>query len=89
MVEGKSPIFVIEAVMRVCGTCHAAHAITSCEAFEHALGIIPPRDGMLLREAESSGYLSISKCDEETIKKIEEKVIEKIKRASEYIPRLL
>ncbi|MCD6481289.1 MAG: nickel-dependent hydrogenase large subunit [Thermoplasmata archaeon] len=51
MVEGKSPIFVIEAVMRVCGICHAAHAITSCEAFEHALGIIPPRDAMLLREA--------------------------------------
>ena len=51
MVEGKSPIFVIEAVMRICGICHAAHAIAACEAFEHAFGIYPPRNGLLMREA--------------------------------------
>lgn len=51
MVEGKSPLFVIEAVMRICGICHTAHAIASCEAFEHAFGIFPPRNGLLLREA--------------------------------------
>ncbi|HHO57470.1 MAG TPA: coenzyme F420 hydrogenase [Thermoplasmatales archaeon] len=43
----------------------------------------------ILREAEGSGYISTSKCDEETVKKIEERAVEKIKRASEYIPRLL
>ena len=51
MVEGKSPLFVVEAVMRICGICHAAHAIASCEAFEHAFGIFPPRNGIMLREA--------------------------------------
>ncbi len=50
LVVGKNPLFVIEAVMRICGLCHAAHAIASAEAFEHALGIMPPRDGLILRE---------------------------------------
>jgi len=51
MVEGKSPSFVVQAVMRICGICHASHAIASCEAFEHAFGIYPPKNGLLVREA--------------------------------------
>ena len=51
MLEGKNPLFVVEAAMRICGICHAAHAIAACEAIEHAIGIMPPRDGLLLREA--------------------------------------
>ncbi len=51
IVEGKHPLFVIEAVMRICGVCHASHAIASCEAFEDALGIYPPRNGLIGREA--------------------------------------
>ncbi|KAA0005946.1 MAG: coenzyme F420 hydrogenase [Thermoplasmata archaeon] len=51
MVEGKSPSFVIQAVMRICGICHASHAIAACEAFEHAFGIYPPRNGLIMREA--------------------------------------
>lgn len=51
LVKGKSFIFATEAVMRICGVCHAAHAIAFCEAVESALSIKPPRDGLLLREA--------------------------------------
>lgn len=51
MLEGKHPLFVTEAVMRICGVCHAAHAIASCEAFEDALDIYPPRNGLMGREA--------------------------------------
>lgn len=51
MLEGKHPLFVTEAVMRICGICHAAHAIASCKAFENALDIYPPRNGLMGREA--------------------------------------
>lgn len=37
--------------MRICGICHAAHGIASSEAFEDAMGIVPPYNGRLLREA--------------------------------------
>lgn len=50
MLEGKHPLFVTEAVMRICGVCHAAHAIASCEAFENALDIYPPGNGLMSRE---------------------------------------
>ncbi len=50
LVRGKNPVFVVNAVMRICGICHAAHGIASVEAFEDAMGISPPRNGRLLRE---------------------------------------
>ena len=50
IVLGKNPLFVIEAVMRICGICHAAHGIAAVEAFEDALGIMPPANGRRLRE---------------------------------------
>jgi len=33
LVRGKNPLFVVEATMRICGICHAAHGIASVEAF--------------------------------------------------------
>ncbi len=51
LLVGKNPFFAVEASMRICGICHASHGIACCEAIEHALGIYPPRDGLLLREA--------------------------------------
>ena len=51
LVLGKNPLFVVEATMRICGVCHAAHGIASAEAFENALGVMPPVDGRRLREA--------------------------------------
>ncbi len=50
LVKGKNPLFVIEAVKRICGFCHSAHGIAAAEAFEDALGIYPPKDGLVLRE---------------------------------------
>ena len=51
MVIGKNPLFTVEAVMRICGLCHASHGIAASEAIEHAIGVIPPRNGRLIREA--------------------------------------
>lgn len=50
LVLGKNPVFAIEAVMRICGICHASHGIAAAEAFENALGIMPPPEGRRLRE---------------------------------------
>ncbi len=51
IVRGKNPVFVINAVMRICGICHSAHGIASAEAFEDAMGISPPVNGRLIRES--------------------------------------
>ncbi|ANF22487.1 nickel-dependent hydrogenase large subunit [Thermococcus piezophilus] len=51
LVVGKNPLFAVEAVMRICGLCHASHGIAMSEAIENAIGIIPPRNGILMREA--------------------------------------
>ncbi|WP_227738746.1 nickel-dependent hydrogenase large subunit [Thermococcus eurythermalis] len=51
MVIGKNPLFAVEAVMRICGLCHASHGIAASEAIEHAIGVTPPRNGRLMREA--------------------------------------
>ncbi len=51
IVLGKDPIFVVNAAMRICGICHTAHGIASSEAFEDAMGIAPPYNGRILREA--------------------------------------
>ncbi|RLG63952.1 coenzyme F420 hydrogenase [archaeon] len=51
LLVGKNPFFAVEASMRICGICHTSHGIACCEAIEHAIGIYPPRDGLLLREA--------------------------------------
>ena len=51
MVVGKNPLFAVEAVMRICGLCHASHGIAASEAIENAIGVMPPRNGLLLREA--------------------------------------
>jgi len=50
IVRGKNPLFVVEAVMRICGICHSAHGIAAVEALEDALGVSPPANGRLLRE---------------------------------------
>ncbi len=50
IVRGKNPLFVVEAVMRICGLCHTAHGIAAVEALEDALGVSPPANGRLLRE---------------------------------------
>ncbi len=51
LVKGRGFTFVVPAVMRICGVCHAVQGAAVCEAVEDALGIRPPREGLLLREA--------------------------------------
>jgi coenzyme F420 hydrogenase subunit alpha len=50
IVKGKNPVFAINAAMRICGICHAAHGIASVSAIEDALGIAPPSNGRVIRE---------------------------------------
>jgi len=45
IVKGKNPVFAVNAVMRICGICHAAHGIASAEAIEDAMGVSPPANG--------------------------------------------
>lgn len=51
LVKGRGFVFAVSAVMRICGVCHAVQGAAICEAIEGALGIRPPREGLLLREA--------------------------------------
>ncbi|MGY4707357.1 nickel-dependent hydrogenase large subunit [Candidatus Bipolaricaulota sp. J31] len=51
LIKGRSVDFVVPAVMRICGVCHTVQGAAVCEAIEGALGIRPPREGLLLREA--------------------------------------
>ncbi len=51
LVLGKNLYFTVNALMRICGVCHAAHGIASAEALEDALSIVPPIQGRRLREA--------------------------------------
>ena len=51
LVKGRGFAFAVPAVMRICGVCHAVQGAAMCEAIEGALGIRPPREGLLLREA--------------------------------------
>ena len=50
IVKGKNPVFAVNAVMRICGICHAAHGIASAEAIEDAMGVSPPANGRYIRE---------------------------------------
>ncbi len=51
LVRGQDIAFVVPAVMRICGICHASHGAAICEAIEDTFGVRPPRAGLLLREA--------------------------------------
>lgn len=48
-IEGKPIAAVPQLLSRICGTCSVAHLMCSIEACEHALGITPSAQTMLLR----------------------------------------
>ncbi len=50
MLVGKDMEFLTTAAMRICGVCHVTHGIAAAEAAEDTLQLIPPRDGLILRE---------------------------------------
>lgn len=48
-VKGKSPVFAIEGIKRICGVCHAVQGIAAARAFEGALGLAVPTPARQLR----------------------------------------
>jgi coenzyme F420 hydrogenase subunit alpha len=49
-ITGKAMEFAPVASSRFCGICPITHATASVECIERAMGIIPPKDGEVLRE---------------------------------------
>ncbi len=54
-IEGKPIIALPQLLSRICGTCSNAHIMASIEACEHALGIDPSPQTMLLRHLTMNG----------------------------------
>src|SRR3989338_1210172 len=48
-IKGKSVAALPQLLSRICGTCSNAHILASIESCEHALGIKPSEQTMLLR----------------------------------------
>lgn len=46
---GRDPLDAPQIVQRICGVCPVSHALASCMALEDAAGVVPPREGRLLR----------------------------------------
>lgn len=48
-IKGKPISTIPQLLARICGTCSNAHLLASVEAVEHALGVVPSEQSMLLR----------------------------------------
>jgi Ni,Fe-hydrogenase I large subunit len=46
---GRNPLDAQQIAQRICGVCSAAHAQASALCLESAIGITPPKNGLLLR----------------------------------------
>jgi hydrogenase large subunit len=46
---GRNPLDAIQITQRFCGVCPIPHAIASSQALENAFGIMPPRNGRIIR----------------------------------------
>lgn len=49
MIQGHSPLDVIQFAQRFCGVCPTAHAIASAQALDSAFGITPTENGRVIR----------------------------------------
>ncbi|MCX6772149.1 MAG: nickel-dependent hydrogenase large subunit [Candidatus Micrarchaeota archaeon] len=56
-VRGKPALNVAQLVSRICGTCSIAHLTTCIEAVEHAMGVVPTEQTMLLRHLTEDGLM--------------------------------
>jgi len=54
-IEGKPLMAVPQLLSRICGTCSNAHILASIEACEHAAGIVPSEQTMVLRTLTMDG----------------------------------
>lgn len=55
--KGKPIVALPQLLSRICGTCSNAHILCSIEACEHALGIEPTEQTMLLRDLTTYGLM--------------------------------
>ena len=46
---GRNPLDAIQISQRFCGVCPTPHGIASCQALENAFGIMPPKNGRIIR----------------------------------------
>ncbi len=46
---GRNPVDAIQITQRFCGVCPTPHGIASSQALENAFGIMPPPNGLLIR----------------------------------------
>ncbi|MDP2481935.1 MAG: nickel-dependent hydrogenase large subunit [Candidatus Palauibacterales bacterium] len=49
IMQGHSPLDVIQFAQRFCGVCPTAHAIASAQALDTAFGIVPTENGRVIR----------------------------------------
>jgi len=49
IIEGHSPLDVIQLAQRFCGVCPTAHGLASAQALDMAFGIIPTENGRVIR----------------------------------------
>jgi hydrogenase large subunit len=49
IIQGHSPLDVIQFAQRFCGVCPTAHAIASAQALDSAFGIVPTENGRVIR----------------------------------------
>ncbi len=61
--KGKNPEFVVEAIKRVCGICHAVHGCVSAITFEKCFNINPPDSAKILRKI----LVLINRCYSHTV----------------------
>jgi len=46
---GRDPLDAVQITQRFCGVCPTAHAVTSSQCLDNALGIMPPDNGRIIR----------------------------------------
>ena len=46
---GRDPLDAVQITQRFCGVCPTAHALASSQCLDNAFGIMPPRNGRIIR----------------------------------------
>ncbi len=49
ILTGREPLDAVQLTQRFCGVCPTAHAVASSQCLDHALGIMPPDNGRVIR----------------------------------------
>ena len=49
ILAGRDPLDAVQITQRLCGVCPTAHALASSQCLDNAFGIMPPRNGRIIR----------------------------------------